>query len=82
MTDRNRIHVPGKQPEPERVPIKLDMFNGEGMVVLTFEPPAVRMKLRPREARALAIGLLHHADAAENPAPPPNPAEQLPDVPS
>jgi len=42
-----------------------------------FNPPVVRMRLQPREARTLAIALLSHADLAEHPPTPPA-ALQLP----
>ena len=68
MSDHNRIQVPGKHPESEQ-PVNIQMTHVDGTVQMMFEPPMVRMKLRPREARALAVSMLLHADQAEYPEP-------------
>lgn len=68
MSDNNRIHVPGKAPESEQ-PVNIKMEDADGFVHLAFDPPIVRMRLKPREARALAISMMLHADQAEYPAP-------------
>jgi len=34
---------------------------------MMFNPPITRMRLKPREARALAVSMLLHADQAEYP---------------
>ena len=66
MSDNNRIQMPGKQPESEQ-PVKIDMTHIGGVVQMNFDPPIVRMRLKPREARALAVSMLLHADQAEYP---------------
>lgn len=63
----NRIPILGKPDENHEQPLKLDMTNEPGFVKVSFDPPVVRMMLKPREARTLAMGLLGHADAAEYP---------------
>jgi len=68
MSDNNRIHVPGKPPESEQ-PLNLSMGHENGMVQMMFDPPVVRMRMKPREARTLAIAMLNHAELAENPPP-------------
>jgi hypothetical protein len=68
MSDNNRIHVPGRQPESEQ-PVNIQLGHAEGTVRIVFNPPIARMKLKPREARALAVSLLTHADQAEYPPP-------------
>jgi hypothetical protein len=67
----NRIPIIGQKPgEPDpEVPLNLSMTHGEGTVQIMFDPPVVRMRLQPREARTLAIAMLTHAEAAENPPP-------------
>jgi len=64
----NRIHTLGKPPDSEQ-PVNIQMANANGVVEMLFEPPITRMRLKPREARALAISMLIHADQAENPPP-------------
>jgi hypothetical protein len=66
MSEQNRIHRPGQPPETEQ-PVKIDMQHCAGLVMLEFNPPIVRMRLQPREARALAVAMLTHADMAEYP---------------
>jgi hypothetical protein len=68
MSDHNRIHTPGKPPESDQ-PVNIQMTHEAGTVQMVFEPPIARMKLRPREARALAVSMLLHADQAEYPPP-------------
>jgi hypothetical protein len=68
MSEPNRIHVPGKPVETEQ-PLNLSMSHENGFIQMEFNPPIVRMRLRPREARELAIAMLTHAQAAENPPP-------------
>jgi hypothetical protein len=67
MSDQNRIHTPGQPPAPTEQPLNLGMTHEGGCVQMTFNPPVVRMRLQPREARTLAIALLSHADLAEHP---------------
>lgn len=78
MSD-NRIQMPGKPPESDQ-PININMTSAGGVVQILFDPPAVRLKFTPRSARLLAVALLGHADAAENPPPiienPPPPTEE------
>lgn|GEM_PF-5133660 len=64
----NRIQTPGNPPESEQ-PVKIDMTHLGGIVQILFNPPIVRMRMKPREARALAIAMLQHAEQAENPDP-------------
>ena len=66
MPDNNRIHVPGKPPGSEQ-PVNIQMSHEGGAVQVMFNPPIVRMRLKPREARELAIQMLLHADQAEYP---------------
>lgn len=68
MSDNNRIQMPGRQPESEQ-PVKIDMTALGGVVQITFDPPIVRARFKPREARELAIAMLQHAELAENPPP-------------
>jgi len=68
MSDNNRIHLPGRQPESEQ-PVKIEMGHANGTVQMMFNPPITRMRLKPREARALAVSMLLHADQAEYPSP-------------
>jgi hypothetical protein len=68
MSDNNRIHRPGKPPESEQ-PVNIQMSHEGGTVQMMFEPPITRMRMKPREARALAVSMLLHADQAEYPAP-------------
>ena len=68
MSDNNRIQMPGKPPESEQ-PLNLSMAHENGMVQMMFDPPVVRMRMKPREARTLAIAMLNHAELAENPPP-------------
>lgn len=70
MSDKNRIHRPGQPPETEQ-PVNMTMAHENGFVQFGFNPPIVRMRLRPREARALAVAMLTHADMAEYPPEPP-----------
>lgn len=79
MSDNNRIHVPGKAPESEQ-PVNIQMASDAGFVHMFFNPPITRMRLRPREARALAVNMLLHADQAEYPQPPqpPEPTIEAP----
>lgn len=65
-SDNNRIHVPGKPPESEQ-PVKIEMTHVDGAVQIFFDPPIARMRMKPREARALAVSMLIHADQAEYP---------------
>lgn len=60
--------MPGRQPESEQ-PVNIQMSHVDGTVRIVFEPPITRMRLKPREARALAISMLLHADQAEYPSP-------------
>lgn len=69
MADNNRIQVPGKGPNDTEQPLKIGMANADGLVHMMFDPPCVRLRLKPREARSLAIALWGHADSAENPPP-------------
>ena len=64
----NLIQMPGKPPESEQ-PLNLSMNHENGCIQMMFDPPVVRMRLKPREARTLAIAMLNHADLAENPPP-------------
>lgn len=66
MSDQNRIQMPGKPPESEQ-PVNISMGHEGGNVQMMFNPPITRMRLKPREARALAISMLLHADQAEYP---------------
>lgn len=68
MSDVNRIHVPGRNPESEQ-PVNIQMTHVNGTVQLMFNPPISRMRMKPREARALAMSMLLHADQAEYPEP-------------
>lgn len=68
MSDNNRIQMPGRQPESEQ-PVNISMANGNGIVEMIFNPPITRMRLKPRECRALAVSMLIHADQAEYPEP-------------
>ena len=68
MSDNNRIQMPGKQPESEQ-PVNIQMAHADGTVQMMFNPPITRMRLKPREARALAVSMLLHADQAEYPSP-------------
>ncbi len=69
MSDKpgNRIQMPGQPPEETVQACKIGMTNFPGTVEMTFNPPITRMRMRPPEARSLAIALLGHAEAAENP---------------
>lgn len=69
MSENNRIIDLNKPPGGDEVPLKLDMTYEPGFVKVTFDPAVVRMRLKPRAARELAIGLLINADKAENPPP-------------
>jgi hypothetical protein len=62
------IQMPGKPIETEQ-PLNLTMGHEGGCVQMMFDPPVVRMRLKPKEARTLAIAMLNHADLAENPPP-------------
>ena len=64
----NRIHTPGKPPDSEQ-PVNMQMTHVDGFVQMFFEPPITKMRLKPREARAIAVSMLIHADQAENPPP-------------
>lgn len=66
MSDNNRIQRPGKPPESEQ-PVNIQMAHADGTVQMMFEPPITRMRMKPREARALAVSMLIHADQAEYP---------------
>lgn len=68
MSDNNRIQMPGRQPESEQ-PVNIEMGHGNGVIEMKFNPPITRMRLKPREARALAVSMLLHADQAEYPEP-------------
>lgn len=68
MNDRNRIIDPGQLADGGQ-PIKMDMANEPGFITMSFSPPVVRMRLRPKEARALALSMLIHAEQAETPPP-------------
>ena len=68
MSDNNRIQMPGRQPESEQ-PVNIQMAHENGTVQMQFNPPIARMRLKPREARALAVSMLLHADQAEYPSP-------------
>lgn len=79
MSDQNRIQVPGQVPKETEQPLNIGMTQENGCVQMTFDPPVVRLRMKPREARQLAIGMLSYADLAENPpiiVPPPQPPEQ------
>lgn len=65
----NRIQMPGRAPEDPDQKLNLTMTHEDGTVQIMFDPPVVRMRLQPREARSLAVAMLGHADAAENPPP-------------
>jgi len=67
MSEKNRI-IDLNQPQGGE-PVKIAMENKPGMVTITFDPGVMRMKLRPREARALAVSMLIHADQADCPPP-------------
>jgi len=60
--------MPGRQPESEQ-PVNIELGNGNGVIEMRFNPPITRMRLKPREARALAVSMLLHADQAEYPEP-------------
>lgn len=60
--------MPGRQPESE-TPVNIQMTHENGTVQMMFNPPITRMRLKPREARALAVSMLLHADQAEYPEP-------------
>jgi citrate synthase len=64
MADNNRIQMPGTEQ-----PVNIEMTHAGGFVQMMFNPPITRMRLRPREARALAVSMLLHADQAEYPEP-------------
>jgi hypothetical protein len=66
MSDNNRIFTPGRQPESEQ-PVNIQMSHEGGNVQIVFNPPIARMRLKPREARSLAVSMLLHADQAEYP---------------
>ena len=68
MSENNRIHRPGQPPESEQ-PVNIQMTHENGTVQIMFNPPIARMRLKPREARALAVSMLIHADQAEYPSP-------------
>jgi len=68
MSENNRIHMPGQPPNSEQ-PVNIQMSHEGGVVHMLFNPPIARMRLKPREARALAISMLLHADQAEYPTP-------------
>lgn len=76
MSEQNRIHVPGKEPVTEQ-PVNIQMGASDGFVHMIFNPPISRMRLRPREARALAITMMMHADQAEYPDPPQPPGPTI-----
>lgn len=69
MNDNNRIQMPGKPPEDSDQKLNLTMGHEDGTVQMMFDPPIVRMRMKPREARELAIAMLQHAELAENPPP-------------
>lgn len=69
MADNNRIIDLNKKPDDSNVPVKIDMSHKDGVVQILFDPAILRMRLRPREARSLAIAMLTHAELAENPPP-------------
>lgn len=67
MSDDNRI-VDLKKPDGGGdVPLNFGMSNEPGFVKMTFDPPVLRMRMKPREARTIAIAMLQHAEMAENP---------------
>jgi hypothetical protein len=66
MSDNNRIQMPGRQPDSEQ-PVNILMSHEGSTVQMMFNPPITRMRLKPREARALAVSMLLHADQAEYP---------------
>lgn len=68
MSD-NRIQMPGQGPKDSDQPVKINMGSNNGIVEILFNPSITRMRMKPREARSLAIALLGHADSAENPPP-------------
>ena len=68
MSDNNRIQMPGRQPESEQ-PVNIQLGHANGVIEMQFNPPITRMRLKPREARALAVSMLLHADQAEYPSP-------------
>lgn len=63
------IQMPGKGPKDTEQPLNLTMSHEGGTVQMMFDPPVVRMRLQPREARTLAVAMLNHAELAENPPP-------------
>ena len=70
MSDENRIINLNPSPGGDKnVPLNLQMTHEPGFVKMTFDPPIVRAKFKPHEARTLGIALLQHADQAEH-APP------------
>lgn len=69
MNDNNRIQIPGQGPKDNEQPVRIDMIHIAGLVQLRFDPPIVRMRLQPHEARSLAIAMLTHAEKAEYPEP-------------
>lgn len=64
----NRIQMPGKPPESEQ-PVNIQLGHANGVIEMVFNPPIARMRLKPREARALAVSMLLHADQSEYPEP-------------
>ena len=75
MSDQNRIVTPGMKPGGDDA-VAIGMTHTDGMVQITFTPAIVRMRMRPREARALAISIMVHADQAEYPQPPSKGADE------
>lgn len=69
MSENNRIQMPGKPPQETEQSLNLSMAHEGGTVQVMFDPPVVRMRLQPREARSLAVAMLNHAELAENPPP-------------
>jgi len=61
--------MPGQPPKGDDQPLNLTMTHENGCVQMVFNPPIVRMRLQPREARELAIAMLSHAQLAEMPPP-------------
>jgi hypothetical protein len=69
MSDNNEIPAPednSDMPLPD-AQIKIETGFESGFVIMKFDPPAVRMRIVPRNMRALAINLLTLAELAEHP---------------
>lgn len=50
--------------------VQMNIRNEPDLIEWTFNPPITKMKLKPHEARTIAIFLLQHAEMAMAPATP------------